>query len=80
MSDNNNLVRLGGLWLNKTASGKQYMAGNLGPGAKLLVFRNERKTNAGQPDYILYVTAKQPDNAQASTQQAQPELDEDIPF
>jgi len=69
-------VRIGGLWLNTTRDGKTYMAGNLGQ-ARLLVYKNDYKRGENDPDYVMYIAARQ--------QQSEPEAEatdeqEQIPF
>ena len=51
------LIRIGGLWLNESKSGK-YMAGSLG-GARVLVFRNTKKQKPNEPDYNLFIAPAQ---------------------
>lgn len=47
-------IRLGGLWLHRSKHGTEYLSGRLGQ-ARLLVFRNDRKRDDGQPDYVMYL-------------------------
>lgn len=49
----------GGVWLNKSAAGETYMSGNFGVGAKLLIFKNKNKATDNQPDYNVYIVAKE---------------------
>lgn len=57
-SDDADLVPLGGLWLNQSQNGRQYMAGYLGS-SRMLVFRNYDKTpDSNEPDYELFATRK----------------------
>jgi uncharacterized protein (DUF736 family) len=49
----NDLIMLGGLWLNESQSGQTYMSGRLGLGGKVLIFKNQKKENDNEPDYYL---------------------------
>ena len=52
---NSNLIQLSGLWLNKSRDGQTtYMSGYLG-NAKLLIFKNQHKTQDKHPDYVAYI-------------------------
>jgi len=69
-------VRIGGLWLNQTKDGRSYMAGNFGQG-RILVYKNDYKRGENDPDYVMYIAARQ--------QQSEPEAEEtdepeQIPF
>jgi len=58
MASNNQqqqMVNIGGLWVNKTKSGEIYLSGYLN-GARLLIFKNNFKKDEKQPDYVMYVT------------------------
>jgi hypothetical protein len=48
-------IKLTGLWQNKTKSGETYYAGNLSPGVRLLVFRNNFKQGERDPDLVVYL-------------------------
>lgn len=48
------LVRLGGVWKNKTKTGVQYLSGQLGGYARLVILPNRDKTKEADPDYIVY--------------------------
>ena len=70
------MIKLGGMWKNKTKDGKTYLSGYLGD-AKLLVFPNsfklpDNEADAKKPDYILYVAAKEKKEA--------PVADEPVPY
>ena len=60
------LKRVSGLWLKDGKKGK-FMSGQtdepIPGGAKLLIFRNEKKTTDKQPDYHLYAVAEEGDGA-----------------
>lgn len=92
MSDQrqSDLVRASGLWLKDGAKGK-YMAGKveqeIPAGAKLLIFKNDRKERDNQPDYQLFFChdpAAAPGNAKPSSRPDQkappPPEPDDIPF
>ena len=49
-------VPLPRLWMKRSASGREYLVGRMG-GARLLVFRNERKACESDPDFKLFVVA-----------------------
>jgi len=53
------MIKLTGLWKNKTKDGKQYLTGGLGYGAKILIFPNSYKEKESDPDYIAYIAAKE---------------------
>lgn len=63
------MISLSGLWLQKTKDGKQYMAGTLG-GARVLIFKNDKKTSPNQPDYNLFLAENKP-NPKAQPQEEQ---------
>ena len=47
------MIEFGGLWSNEGPSG-EYWSGNIGA-AKLLIFRNNRKTKDNQPDLNMFL-------------------------
>ncbi len=47
-------IRLGGLWKQKSKTGVEYLTGKLGT-ARLLIFRNEQKSNSNAPDYTMFL-------------------------
>ena len=49
------LVRVGGVWKNKTKSGSSYLAGQLGGYARMVVMPNKDKAKESDPDYIVFV-------------------------
>ena len=91
MSDQrqSDLVRASGLWLKDGSKGK-FMAGKveqeIPAGAKLLIFKNDRKERDNQPDYQLFFChdpAAAPGNAQPAPRQSetpQPPEPDEIPF
>ena len=66
-----NGVKLTGLWKNQSKNGKSYLAGNLGPMARLLVFPNEFKKAENDPDYQAILVPREKKNG---------EEEEDVPF
>lgn len=97
MSEPNNnkkgeMIPLGGLWVNETKDGQQYLSGYLGQ-AKLLIFINQYKQEDKHPDYVMYVAPNKPKpegTGKAKTlggkksgdpaDDALPPSDDDIPF
>ena len=58
MANSNNLVKLTGLWKQKSKKdGSQYLSGNLTPTATMIVLPNTHKKTDKEPDYIAFVTA-----------------------
>jgi hypothetical protein len=69
------MLQLGGLWINESLSGKgKYMTGYLG-NLKIMVFRNNFKTEDKHPDYVMYLTEKKRDTEENGGQEP-----DDIPF
>lgn len=68
------MLQLGGLWVNESQSGTKYMTGYLG-NLKIMVFRNNFKTEDKHPDYVMYLTEKQRD-----TEKSDEGDKDDIPF
>lgn len=52
--ENSRLIRLTGLWKNKSKDGNPYLSGNIIPGLKLLVFPNHAEGDK-QPQYIAFL-------------------------
>ena len=51
-----NAVKLCGLWKQNAKNGKQqFLAGKVGPTARLVVFKNTDKKNDKSPDYTAYL-------------------------
>ena len=70
MSENNNLKKVCGLWLNTSKStGTKYFSGRLdtdshralSPDSKIFIFRNDKKRTENSPDYFLFVEEKPPE-------------------
>ena len=77
MSDGS-LVRASGLWIKDGKNGK-FMSGDLKDaipaGAKLLIFKNDRKETPAQPDYTLSYSV--PDGEGGATRATSPEAGDD---
>ena len=79
------MVKLMGLWKNKTKEGKQYLTGFLGQ-SKVLIFQNDKKETEKDFDYNVFITQAPPrkrDNggsSQSTGSQVAPPQDEDAPF
>lgn len=65
------MLQLGGLWVNESKSGTKYMTGYLG-NLKIMVFRNNYKSEDKHPDYVMYLTEK--------PRATEGEKSDDIPF
>lgn len=80
MANESNLVKLTALWVNETRQGKKYMSGYLGD-SRVLMFKNEHKTEDKHPDYVLYVAPKDAKKeVKEETQPATESFDDDMPF
>lgn len=78
-SGDKGLITLTGLWVQKSRDGRTYMAGRLGVGGKLMIFRNGKKSKKTDPDYYAVVGEwVQSDREQSDRQQGRD--DEPIPF
>lgn len=74
MSD---LIKLGGLWVNRDKNGNNYLAGRLSPSVRILIFKNDYRTEEKQPAYVMYLApVDQP--APEDALQADERLREDI--
>jgi hypothetical protein len=50
------LTRVSGLWKNTDKLGREYLAGTLDDGRRILVFRNEyNEGDSRKPDYNVYL-------------------------
>lgn len=71
------LIKLTGVWMQKTKSGDSFMAGKVNQGMSLLIFKNKNKRpGTNDPDYNAFLAPIE----KQETQQAQPQQDNDIPF
>jgi len=89
MANEQKMINIGGLWVNKNSKGEIYLAGYLN-GARLLVFKNNYKESDKHPDYVMYVAPNQQrQNASSGEFEKQAsgepsgnsgELPDDVPF
>jgi hypothetical protein len=78
--DNQPLVQLTGLWINKSQKdGSIYFTGYMGS-ARVRVFKNKYKKNENHPDYVLYVTPPKPEKESDDTPNDFEKSLDDIPF
>lgn len=70
------IIKLCGLWKNKTKDGKTYYSGGLTYLTNLILFNNEYKRGENDPDLILYIAKKE----QKPKSQEQEVDDDEIPF
>lgn len=81
MAKDSDLIEVSGLWLKEGRHGK-YMTGNakqaVPEGARLMIFKNDRKTTEDQPDYRLCFVEDQPEVKKKPDDPAP--VDDDIPF
>lgn len=69
------MVRLTGLWKNKSGKGTDYLGGKLGA-ANILIFKNTKKQGEKDPDYIMYAAQpKKQQGGQDASAGAAPEQD-----
>jgi len=61
-------IKLGGLWLNRTRDGREYLSGKLSPTVKLLIFPNDFKSGENQPSHVMYLAPIEQDEAQRQSQ------------
>ena len=54
MTDNN-MVRLTGLWKNKTKTGESFLAGSNSPSSRLIILPNTKKASDKEPDYTAFI-------------------------
>lgn len=75
-SKQSNLLSVTGLWINKSKDGKStFLAGNLSPRVRVLVFKNSRKQKDTDPDYnVCFAPVEQKEKVER-----EPDVD-DIPF
>lgn len=73
----NDLIMLGGLWLNEARSGERYMSGRLGLGGKILIFKNLKKGSENDPDYYLMIGEWQ---SEGKGQKGHGDKESEIPF
>lgn len=49
------MIRLGGLWKNKSKGGLNYLSGQFGGRARLVILPNLKKQKDSEPDFVLFV-------------------------
>lgn len=76
------MIKLCGLWKNKTKDGKVYYSGGLTYSSNLLLFSNAYKESPDdkKPDLILYIGKKEKKEDNPKTQESEDPGSEDIPF
>ena len=83
MSEQNDKVKLTGLWRNTTAKGDMYLSGNVGL-SKMLVFKNGYKEEGtNDPDYYVFLAPKKQQEEAGEYQASNPQPEEptdDMPF
>jgi hypothetical protein len=57
-------IKLGGLWLNRTRDGREYLTGKLSPTVRILIFQNDFKTNENSPTHVMYLAPVETEEAQ----------------
>jgi hypothetical protein len=50
-----NMIRLTGLWKNKTKAGESYLAGAISPTSRLIILPNTKKASPKEPDYTAFI-------------------------
>jgi len=58
-----NLLKIGGLWKNKTKEGQTILSGTLNPITSVLIMPNTFKKSEKDPDFYLYFKAREKDGA-----------------
>ena len=48
------MIRIGGLWVNRSRKGLRYLSGELSQTARLHIFKNEKK-KGNDPDYVACI-------------------------
>jgi len=57
-------IKLGGLWLNRSKDGREYLTGKLSPTVKILIFKNDFKTTDNQPSHVMYLAPVEQEETQ----------------
>jgi len=70
----NNLLRIGGLWKNKTKEGQTILSGTLNPITSVLIMPNTFKKSEKDPDFYMYFKAREKDGAKPA---AEPKAEKD---
>ena len=70
------LLRLGGLWVNKDKNDNTYFSGDFTNGTKILIYKNTfKKEGSNEPDYNFYTAPKK--KKEGVTEETN---EEDVPF
>lgn len=69
------MIQLAALWKKDSKNGRTYYTGKLGDG-RLLLFKNDKKTDEKQPDLILYLVGDEKREAKGKP----PAREDDLPF
>ena len=69
------MIQLSALWKKDSKNGRSYYTGKLGDG-RLLLFRNDKKTDEKHPDLLLYIVAEEKRNGK----ERPPAREDDLPF
>lgn len=70
------LVKLTGLWMQKSKGGDSFMSGSVNQGMSLLIFKNKNKREgSNDPDYNAFFAPQE-----SKEKAKKPESNEDIPF
>lgn len=59
-------IKLGGLWINKTKDGREYLSGRLSPTVKILIFKNDFRSAENQPSHVMYLAPVETEEAAAA--------------
>jgi len=54
------MTKVGALWLRESKKGNKFMSGNCND-VKIIVFKNGKKDNEKQPDYLIYLQEEKKD-------------------
>ncbi len=55
----NDLIGMGGLWINRDKKGNDYFSGGFGFDGKILIYKNTFKEKDSDPDYKMYIGKKE---------------------
>jgi hypothetical protein len=55
MDNENNLIRLTGLWKTDTKAGDTMLAGSISPSSRLVILPNKKKQKDSDPDYVAFM-------------------------
>ena len=69
------LLKIGGLWKNKTKEGQTILSGTLNPITSVLIMPNTFKKSEKDPDFYLYFKAREKDATKPAAPAEKDELD-----